>query len=216
MTSQTTLLSKQAEVYDYHGRPLVVPLAPQGKAALMCQCGEFATYEQEDQAVREHFYLCSSCGKHVFLGRHSGIKEDALTFYDTDVTLNSHWYHATASEDWFNAITNANPLPMVHIGTKFAAESRARVMRDSIPHRGKQWWIYQLSIKPGTDIAPLVLDDFNGDAPETSDQAEQHLLYAENGVTRYLNRYESVGSISLLANPHCLVVVDKFRFNNNF
>lgn len=184
------------------GENISVPVFPTGSSALMCKCGAVATTEEEVQAALYHFYLCEECDEPVMLGRESGIRQDALAYFDDAAVLSSSWWHATAKDDWYAGLMSNDEIPMVHLGTKVSALSRVLIMgRGSSNLSFSDWNLYQIKLTPEAKIAPRVVDDFNGDAPETVNQALRSASFESHGVTRYLNRYETVGSISLLANP---------------
>ena len=163
---------------------------------------------------------CPKCGNAVY-SVDGGVKvnvrgdHEAMLVNDSEVTK-ARWFHATPRDDWYDVvcgegdpdfaydIENAKPTDdttiLVHIGTREAALDRARS-----EYNHHDWYMYEIVVNADAEIATLVLDD-DIDVPTRAYNCNG-TDWNPNGVTRYINAYESIGSISLLANPNAFSVI---------
>lgn len=148
---------------------------------------------------------------------------DDVKFFEKKRTMRATWFHATTSKDWLNDVLKGGV--MVHVGSMGAARDRANdIMRDW--DDGARVFIYEVAMDKDTTIGDAVYPDMNDffrhevaqpitaehtfQTSEGTVSASKFLreMYDENvDVVRYVNQYESVGSISLLVNPRVLKVV---------
>lgn len=122
-------------------------------------------------------------------------------FLTDETVLKTQWHHSTYRKDWHNDVLNSPEYPIVHLGTYQAAEARARDIQDRPVWEMKYRFVVRL--KKDATIDPEVLEDVD----EWDDSAA---LYNYD-VTRYVNRFESPGSVSLLAKPDAFTVIRVFE-----
>jgi len=147
------------------------------------------------------------------------VRHDAAKFLNPNNIFNRSWFHATDDPDWFNHVTRPTPRtqqPMVHVGVEGAAVARAGQRYDehlTYGYQIKQWYLYEVMIKPGTDVLPYVQHDMNV-FPLTRGAARKHRMeWSADGATRYVNAYEQPGSISLMVNSSRLKFVNRTDLN---
>lgn len=105
------------------------------------------------------------------------------------------WYHATIMDDWHEAILRGALGPAhVHVGGEMAALDRGV----SIYHGGA-CHLYVVEVLPDATVDGEVLPDGEENFEPTGDE----------DVTRYVNRFEDVGSISLAVNPKKLRILGR-------
>lgn len=124
--------------------------------------------------------------------------EKDVKFFDDSLTLGSSWYHATSRDNWLDAVTADEDewsVPLVHVGTEEAAADRMKLYRWS-----EKAYMYKVRFKDDTVLNADVFED-EDDWPETPDD-----LWDGSQAFRYVNGFESVGSVSLLVNPRQLVL----------
>lgn len=126
--------------------------------------------------------------------------EDNSKFFDDSLTLGSSWYHATSRENWLDTLQACDDdwfIPLVHVGTVEAATDRMKFYR-WVP----KVYMYKVRLKTGTVLNTEVFED-EDNWPETPDD-----LWDGSEAFRYVNGFESVGSVSLLVNPRQLILED--------
>lgn len=92
-------------------------------------------------------------------------------------------------------VLNADPIPIVHVGSRYSAEQRAA-------HMGTYDNLFKLRISPEATIDPEIWED-------QEDSWEVAMVDYEYDVTRYVNMWESPGSISLLVKPTVIDLVSQ-------
>lgn len=119
---------------------------------------------------------------------------DLLT--DTSKIFTRRWYHGTSLDDWHTGVLLAPFTPLVHIGTRYAALERGKSL--------SRLFLYTIKVDAGATVHPEIFPDYNDlDGDVDTDR------YDGYSVVRYINRWESPGSISLLINPGVITVLDK-------
>ena len=126
------------------------------------------------------------------------------------------WYHATTRENWDKNILVRNPREgdlYVHLGTKSAAIER---IHDSLDHKGGEFYLYEVTLMEDTNLASHILSDDNvwpthtnsderyADSWEPVDWKNEIQVH---DAVRYLNRWETPGSVSMLARASKIQVV---------
>jgi hypothetical protein len=226
---------------NYTSGAFTFDLAPPGYSGAFCQhCGSFFTDDEVDAAVgyRAH---CSVCGDTTMTMRvESAVRDTDLKFFDKNVVRETKWYHLTTRPDWSNDIHEYSAdgeKPLVHIGSLEAAEKR---MKDLIVSSKKKpvherlprqelspadFYCYEIVIKPAAAIADDVINDDDDLAPTTANEVVRNQSlwsrdgghttddYEVFGVTRYVNEFESQGSVSLLAHPVSFDVTKRFQWS---
>lgn len=115
------------------------------------------------------------------------------------------WFHASASPTWDQDVVNGDGF-IAHIGTYASAQRRAldfamdNNVKDGI-------YMYEVTVSPRAEIDPVVFPDLEIDW----DFAQN---YYQGDVTRYLNRHEDAGSISLMVTNLSVITVRKVAVLN--
>lgn len=176
-----------------------------GLSGLACPtCKRHLTPDEENLLLQKYRLMeaDSDCG-------HSMEAEDTrltiLERYQHMMSLKKcyeepYWYHATTTVDW------PRGRFLAHIGSKESALDRARCM--------KYDRLYRLEIDISAEWSPHIVadDNFWPTDPERKNDRETELF---RDVTRYVNRYEIPGSVSLLADTLYLKVVDYTTIEKN-
>lgn len=115
-------------------------------------------------------------------------------------------------ENWMEELLDDYEEPLVHVGTRGAALSRGRDNRDDTRKTYYDtWYLYEVMLRPDTQVIPTVVFDLGEDAPALVSDLEESEEYwgGSRGVLRYVNQYENPGSISLIVDPRRLKVISK-------
>lgn len=142
------------------------------------------------------------------------ILPSSVRFLDTDTTRENVWYHSTKVENWAEEVSQLRPtfvcgsnemlsVPYVHVGTLDAAMARF----DDTKHEAG--WLYEIRIKDEAVLAREVYEDRNDWEQYVRTGFFEGILEDKKqcDVIRYVNRWESVGSISLIMDPRLFEVV---------
>lgn len=201
-------------------------LAPDGFSGAYCySCKSFFTEEEVDSVGDSGSLLCASCGANSDQGvLPSGVKYSDRKFFSKSAVRENTWYHITVRSDWGGDITaedDVDEQPLVHLGSKDAALDRMQDLIEEAAASGisgdkaPKFYCYEVKVKPVASIADAVLADDNDMAPsKPSDMNLNYVIsdgYDEYGVNRYVNEYESHGSISLLAHPSSFDIVSSYQ-----
>lgn len=179
-------------------------LTNMGLSALACpKCKIHYTLEQENLAMTSYRATCLMCMTETYV---EDMRLTILPRYSeylrADNVRGSVWYHATHHENWLERMLELDGPEnsvLLHIGSVESALDRANVR--NYDH------LYAVKIDPSAVISPSIVDDSN-DWPETVKMIPQYGTGEEyKDVTRYVNRYEIPGSISLLVDSRMLKVV---------
>lgn len=189
-------------------------IAPEGKSAAFCfDCKGFF----ENELVRDYsiqVFDCPNCGSATVRDLWGvGIAQSSLKFLDADTTLRSSWFHGTVKKDWHKEITGTEKrgdTPMVHLGTLEAAIDRARDLSSEHDIPISDFVVHEIKMKDSMQLSENVVFDEMDNAPALvkdwhTGEFDHYNLF---GSTRYVNIYESIGSISLLSNPHHFDIVN--------
>lgn len=163
---------------------------PSSGNIIECECGELLGKNE----------VCSTsdCSQMVssFLGT------DFTRKFAADIVgtaLDNTWFHATIDPHWEETITKSD-TPPVHIGTKEASEEVGILNA----HCG--YFLYEVTLKPETTVAPYLCPDTECAWAETMD-----VFYDMVGADfiGYVNLYESIGNVSLIGDGTQLQVLSK-------
>lgn len=194
-------------------------------------CGEFFDTEVADDLTTEGWVDCSECGQTCTkLDKTIGFGVrgyDVALMRDPNEVYERVWYHTSKYKNWLSKVQEPDEkghIPLVHVGTEDASMYRAKHVSD------KSWWrddededgvaergyIYEIRVKRGAPVAPEVMGDIDGRAPASTRDTQEG--FDTSGVTRYVNEFEHIGSVSLLANPEMLEVVSmkRVRYDASF
>jgi len=176
---------------------------------------------REEQKSRKSPFRCPGCGKPASRTEHASLliagyavececsvvydtesaeivlRQGSLKYLDPAEVFNNYWWHTTDKNNWFNDIRNYHgmweqDMPMVHLGTFNAACDRGRWEGYSN--------LFRIRLKNSAKILPEVWDD----ATIWPSLAVEY----DYDIIRYINRWESAGSISLLVNPNAMIVAE--------
>jgi len=186
-------------------------IAPEGFSGGYCEhCGSFFTKEYLYKTNWHGIYNCANCGEGSFAeSMPVGIEYDSQRFLDTQNVRDEIWYHSTVVADWEGGLKSTGRIPMVHLGTVEAASVRANFTGNFFIDDGApQVYMYAVRVKGGALVSPRLLTDENDEAPYFTDSDAGE--YEMQGLTRYVNKFEAQGTISLIANPESFEVVERF------
>jgi len=153
------------------------------------------------------------------------VESTSAPLLDVDTALATTWFHATTRENWAEAIVNRDSeedgLPgnfYIHAGTREAAMERIRdeMGNDQTYRRDNSYFLHEIKLVAGTTIAPHILADTN-DWPNSTE--EKFVFYNRRqdnwdteirqwDATRYVNRWEIAGSISIIVDATKIQVVN--------
>lgn len=108
------------------------------------------------------------------------------------------WYHATQVPDWHNTVVMAGAS--VHVGEHTTSRDIALAAwyHEKEP---QPFWMYEVEIDPEAPVSPRVYRDMNDD-----------MIFPPDAVCRYVNRWESPGSLSLYLPAKFVKVVEVHKF----
>lgn len=115
------------------------------------------------------------------------------------------WFHATTRENWFEDINSEVEPLIVHIGLKSTAMARAS---DILATSGGTYYLWEVRLAKTAKVNPNILDDNNHWPIFVGEMDDKYDGYSDDyEVTRYLNRWETPGALSLLVQAGALEVV---------
>lgn len=190
-------------------------VAPAGKSGWYCKKCEYNLSHSEAGQVERTIKTCPNCNTKVTaesLGRY--LLSETTTLFNPDEVRKISWFHATTREDWMDSLLSMNDAPLVHLGTQVSSVMRARDLRDD-PHRprGERWIIYETRIKSDARISSKVSPDDDQDFPYYVSETDNPRSKYGQGIIRYINGFEHPGSMSLLARPEDVEVVNVIEMN---
>lgn len=175
-------------------------------------CGYSLSWEEAKNVGRSANQKCVCCNEKISVDM-LGVKvlENDTRFFDIKNVYDSIWYHASKKNDWLDSVLDFNDPSVVHLGSLDAALARKEDYEYSnnlVNSETKDdWFLYEVRILPEAYVSNRVWEDADKSFPRTVDE----LLASKYAVdiVRYVNFWECPGSISLLANPRCLKLVNK-------
>ena len=212
--------------FEYEDMPW--DLAPEGYSGAYCgDCGSFFTDDDVDTASESSPLTCSACGEVSDQGvLPSAVRYNDRRLFSKSAVRKDTWYHITVRKNWVGDITEEQDVdyqPFVHLGSKEAALTRMKALVEDEVYAGKngetQYYCYEVRIKPQAPIADAVLPDDNEIAPAMPVEMNYNYTgdgYEAYGVSRYVNEFESHGSISLLAHPSSFEVIESYPVDKNY
>lgn len=181
-----------------------IPIAPLDVSAVRCRdCNEYLNKQEALLVeVADTPVLELSCGhiaevEDYVWTDNVAVQREATRFLNVDTVKNSEWFHSTNITDWHEKVLDNNTL--IHLGTEEAALSRAYyISRMS----NSDMMMYCVKLKKNIQINDYIILD--------EDEWDFNYLINRHKVNRYLNMYESIGSISLLLHPSLFEVVETY------
>lgn len=174
--------------------------APQG--AFCPYCGKAADHRAAYAIVSNEWAYCS-CGERYDSGTvkiEIGEDHPAYRFYtDKESVKDAVWYHASGDGKWDETVGEKDFE--AHIGTEAAAFDRA--LTEYTTHfewSRDSFYLYEVRVHPDAQIADEVAKDDNAKTVGKDEDAD---------VTRYINIWEDLASISLAANSKKLQIVGR-------
>lgn len=169
---------------------------------------------------RHEPFICA-CGMNISIADNTlTIIPSSATLLNDETAKSITWFHATNIYNWLEEINfqddEDTQRPYVHLGSKEAALELAKwkYLEDN-DDDDDTFYLWQVTLNVEAVLAGSVLEDNNDWFYEVND-ATRKALGAD--AVRYLNKWESAGSISLLADPRYLtaVRVDDVTIDNFF
>lgn len=182
------------------------------------------TYHRERDSAR---IKCAHCPHNIHYGPYvMTLREVHDPVLDDEEALSVAWYHTSTHAGWpphgrpltpqevgflsrvvpddvAESVRERHENQSLHLGTYEAAiESMLRRMRDE-DQGGAQFWLYRVALRRGS---VMIEPGYRNESMEDISQITQEEL-GDWGAIRYLNTWESPGSISLAVHPRSLAAV---------
>ena len=184
--------------------------APSAFACSMC----FTPISKEDQVILcdgeaddpLNEVDCPACGDYFDItGVEVRIHPEAIPLLDVKAVMETEWFHVSWSKDWHASLLREEDIPFIHAGNRQSALDRY----DGL-YKGCIAYLYKFRIATETNLSERVYEDLNAWPEYVSDGMPSRHRETVDGV-RYVNRWESPGSISLLINPQFITEVSSER-----
>lgn len=193
-------------------------------------CGKHPTKGMEIQMRYSHNARVQGSPFHCACGKDMSVASSTLTILPPSAPLLSGetvktvtWYHATNVYNWLEEVSfdygdeDEDMLrPYVHLGSKEAALELAKwKYLEENDDDNDMFYLWQVTLNVEAVLSDAILEDNNDWFYEVTDSARKAL---GADAVRYLNKWESAGSLSLLADPRYLtaVRVDEVDIDNYF
>lgn len=171
------------------------------------RCNNLLTASQTKRLLKWNWVLegdaCRTCGLKDIDIYSVGVDilPSSERFFVDETVYKTLWHHTTARKNWIHDVLTHHDKPAVHLGTYYAARARAVDTRDD--YREDMKWRYVVRLDRDATIDPVVQNDID----------EWGISYEEYNydITRYINRFESPGSVSLLVNPRKIKIVKRIE-----
>lgn len=188
-------------------------LSGRGFSALRCDtCGHHLTKKEERLLIQEYILSddTSSCGHDIYA---DDVIVSVLPEYQHLMNLRTArntdtvWYHTSANENWptpiqglgWGRVTDGEFV--AHVGTLQAALDRCSYSERTF----QPTFLYHLKLSAKARWSPKILLDENYWPTSVPELKRAPEFFGD--VTRYVNRYEDPGSISLLVRTGIIEVV---------
>lgn len=130
------------------------------------------------------------------------------------------WFHATYVDDWFEKISTGHGMEgesgdflYVHVGSEAAARDIASDKYFNNFEEFESLSLYQVRLKSGALVSSRIVND-DETWRDFGSVTEESAVAIGGDVVRYLNRWESPGSISLLVDARQLELVKVTELKN--
>jgi hypothetical protein len=179
------------------------------------RCGQHVT----EEVVRfsriwyeEPLLKCTTCEDGFQKGSVTVVPSSAFLL-DVENVRKTSWFHATCVDDWFEKVSSGHGMEKetgdflyIHVGSEEAARDIAEDKYFRNPRDGERISLYELRLVTDLALSPLILNDGETWWDYSSVTAETRAAVGGDAA-RYLNRWESPGSISLLIDARKLELV---------
>lgn len=192
------------------------PMSAEAKSAFVCLgCDEPLSKTWEKMLTKGFDSYQCICGDESMVDELDvHILPTSVQFLDNKTTRETVWYHSTKVANWAEEVSQLRPtfvcgsnemlsVPYVHVGTLDAAMAR---FEDTAAEAG---WLYEIRIKDEAFLAGEVYEDRNDWEQYVRTGFFEGIFEDKHrcDVLRYVNRWESVGSISLIMDPRFMEIV---------
>lgn len=171
-------------------------------------CGYQLSNEESVLVGRDDSTVCSCGAKWQPKEMVVKVTEASLPFFDDKHTRETIWFHASRKKNWLDEVLASYDIPVVHLGTREAALARVADYQyaNNVLEQddNAEWFLYEVRLQDGL-LSPRVWEDVDTAFPYTVSELIDSKMASD--FVRYVNRYETPGTISLLANPECITVV---------
>jgi len=147
---------------------------------------------------------------------HLEVTADTAHLLDDAEASTAAWFHATKDPNWMDSLNKSASVSagsvIVHVGVKEAALARIKDVLWMARLGGPQeYFLYEVRLRGSAQLLSEVVDDEN-EWPSRSNAFENR--YGAGDAIRYVNRWETPGSVSLLVDAAAIEVVkvSKRRF----
>lgn len=169
-----------------------------GRALTCGYCGKYLSREQVDEF---HTYLaarCRNCDR-VLFEKHINphILKSSQKYLDSEEVLSANWWHSTRKKNWHKVVPDD---ATVHLGTYHSARHRGQHTEVNKTH---PLYLYKVRLKDGVQVNKSIYRD----------KSDNSRKAGKGKTTRYVNIFESPGSISIIARMGDLEVVSFEQFN---
>jgi hypothetical protein len=129
-----------------------------------------------------------------------GVTADSAPLLDDTEAHAAVWFHATHKRNWFDEIQTIGDAQkgnlLVHVGMKATALARIKdALWDKRLHGPQTYYLHEIRLKPEAVLHHSVLNDDNRWPPFSASFERTH---GTVNAARYVNRWETPGSISML------------------
>lgn len=177
-------------------------------------------------------HVCRECNRHLTKAEFDAfhgcnayhLKTELLVvpsshhLLDIETAQDAVWFHSTNVSNWLERVQSGlaseyfgmedGEVPYVHVGTKEAAMDRANeIYADNYGNdeeTSDDAFMYQVRLKKDAVVSTHISEDTNDWFFLVEDK---HKAKMEGDALRYVNRWESEGSISMLVDPNALELV---------
>lgn len=204
--------------------PELMPQSPfdAGRSAFRCgECGNHIAKRNERLSSywkETPVLACDTCGED-----RSGtitVIPTSAHLLQPDAVKATTWYHATYVEDWFEKVSTGHGMKReagdflyIHVGSQEASRDLAESKYFNHPEPDERIMLHQLKVKTDAVLAHPILNDIETWWDYSSVTEETRKVIGGDAV-RYLNRWESPGSISLLVDARQLELVSVEELHN--
>jgi hypothetical protein len=150
-----------------------------------------------------HAVDCFSCGKAIDLYNvNLTVPPSKSTYaaYEKENVYKMTWYHSTTSDDWTDYLEKDGGF-YAHLGGLQASFDR------QLAEGSDSFWVYEVKVEEEATIYDEVAEDENENYSTAYSPGGNNPL--SHDVVRYVNKWEDMASISLVANSNKVRILSK-------